>query len=44
MRLKFPDMKLCEMSKLIAEKWHKAKDKEKAPYMNESNKDKVRYG
>ena len=44
LRQKHPSMKLTEMSKLIAEQWHKANDNERAPYVLQSEKDKIRYG
>jgi len=43
MRAEFPDLKLTDISKSVAEKWHKLTDVEKAPYNRKSNKDKRRY-
>ena len=43
MRIKYPNLRLCDTSKLVAEKWHKMSDKKKEPYNKKSNRDKNRY-
>ncbi|EIE80940.1 hypothetical protein G6F46_010763 [Rhizopus delemar] len=38
-----PDMKAIEIAKLVGEMWNKLSEKEKAPYIKQAEKEKIRF-